>query len=325
MNDNERSETAMKTLLKKIYRETVEKGINQTRIFLYKEQRKSYGSENPDKTFYVIRRMDSYIGCGLFSHVITTVGGIKHAIDNNMIPVIDMMNYPNLYISKDQLHKVNPWEYWFEQPMGYSVSDIQHSKNVVLGDGKIIEARPDAKQPKEIFTRWKEYMDQYVRLKPDVKKKMEREWNQMFEKSDRVLGVLCRGTDYTSTKPKNHPIQPSVQMVIDKIDTMVAGGYSKIFLATEDVRIFNELKKKYGNMLSVNRKEFVDYVDGKGIGVFHIERENDNYYKGLEYLTSIYFLSKCNGLLMGHCGGATGALLFNDKYDELFIWNLGRY
>ena len=53
--------------------------------------------------------MDSYIGCGLFSHVITTVGGIKHAIDNNMIPVIDMMNYPNLYISKDQLHKVNPF------------------------------------------------------------------------------------------------------------------------------------------------------------------------------------------------------------------------
>lgn len=67
-------------------------------------------------------------------------------------------------------------------------------------------------------------MDQYVRLKPDVKKKMEREWNQMFEKSDRVLGVLCRENDYTSTKPKNYPIQPSVQMVIDKIDTMVAGG-----------------------------------------------------------------------------------------------------
>lgn len=44
MNDNERSETAMKTLLKKIYRGTVEKGINQARTFFYKEQRKSYGS-----------------------------------------------------------------------------------------------------------------------------------------------------------------------------------------------------------------------------------------------------------------------------------------
>ena len=92
------------------------------------------------------------------------------------------------------------------------------------------------------------------------------------------------------------------------------------------MRIFDELKKRYGDMLCVNEKKFVNYVDGKGIGVFHhIERESDSYHKGLEYLTSIYFLSKCNGLLMGHCGGATGALLFNDKYDELFIWDLGRY
>ena len=36
MNDNERSETAMKTLLKKIYRETVEKGIVFCKHFFLK-------------------------------------------------------------------------------------------------------------------------------------------------------------------------------------------------------------------------------------------------------------------------------------------------
>ena len=132
----------IKQLIKIIYSGTVDKFVNLIRTSYYKEKRKSYGTENEDKTFYVIRRMDSYIGCGLFSHVITTVGRIKYALDHNMIPVVDMMNYPNLYISKKELHKINPWEYYFEQPEGYTMEDVQHSKNVVLGDGSIIEERP---------------------------------------------------------------------------------------------------------------------------------------------------------------------------------------
>lgn len=314
-----------KEALKRIYRATIDKCVTRVRTAYYSEKKKSYGTENADKVFYVIRRMDSYIGCGLFSHIITTVGSIKYAIDNNMVPVVDMMNYPNLYISKDELHQVNPWEYYFEQPMGYTVKDIQHSKNIVLANGEIIAQRPDASQSQKDFSVWREYMEQYVRLKPDIKNKMDEEWKKMFAETDRVLGVLCRGTDYTSTKPKNHPIQPSIDMVADKIDSMLVGGYNKIFLATEDLKIYDALKKKYGNMLYINKKMFVNYVEGKGIGVFHNKRDNDNFLKGYEYLTSIYFLSKCDALLMGHCGGATGALLFNDKYEELFIWNLGKY
>lgn len=316
----------IKQLIKIIYSGTVDKFVNLIRTSYYKEKRKSYGTENEDKTFYVIRRMDSYIGCGLFSHVITTVGRIKYALDHNMIPVVDMMNYPNLYISKKELHKINPWEYYFEQPEGYTMEDVQHSKNVVLGDGSIIEERPDAMQTKEEFNAWKEYMDTYVKLKPEIKKEMDHTWECMFEEKDKVLGVLCRGTDYTSNKPKNHPIQPSIDMVVDKIDSFIRDkNYNKIFLATEDKRIYESLKNIYGKRLLTNEKEFVDYIDGKGIGVFHINRANDNYMKGLEYLTSIYFLSKCNGLIMGQCGGATGAMLFNNVYEDLFLWNLGRY
>ena len=58
----------------------------------------------------------------------------------------------------------------------------------------------------------------------DIKNKMDEEWKKMFVETDRVLGVLCRGTDYTSRKPKNHPIQPSIDMVVDKIDSMLVGG-----------------------------------------------------------------------------------------------------
>lgn len=309
----------------KIFYHSLQGKKEKIRTLYYRETNKSYGNENADKTFYVIRRQDSYIGCGLFSHVITTTAGIKYALDNGYIPIVDMKNYPNLYISRSELHRVNAWEYYFEQPCGYSLDDIRKSQHIILSDGGIMKNRPDAMQAPEEFKIWKQIAENYVRIRPEIKEAMDNEWSILVEPGERVLGVLCRGTDYTSKRPKNHPVQPSLSMVNDKIKNFRGGGYSKIFLATEDKRIFNEMKMRYKDRLITNKKCWVDYIDGKGIGAFNVNRENNNFLKGLEYLTTIYMLSKCQGLIAGQCGGTTGALLFNDSYDMRFIWDLGRY
>jgi hypothetical protein len=63
----------------------------------------------------------------------------------------------------------------------------------------------------------------------------------------------------------------------------------------------------------------------RGIGSFSIDRKNDNYHKGLEYLTTIYMLSKCNALIAGQCGGTTGAVLLSKNHEFSYLWDLGYY
>ncbi len=81
------------------------------------EKHTSYGSENPDKTYYVIRSASSVVG--LYSYVLTFSGRIKEAISRNMVPIIDMQSIANPYLEETQVGKVNAWELYFDQPGGY--------------------------------------------------------------------------------------------------------------------------------------------------------------------------------------------------------------
>jgi hypothetical protein len=249
------------SIIKYFYRLMVRKPKELIRSYYYREKRERYGEENADQTFYIIRRQDSYIGSGLFSHVITTVAHIKYAVEKGYVPVVDMMNYPNLYISKNELHKVNPWDYYFEQPGGYKVEDIKSSKNIILSNGGIPTHRPNAILPKEELSVWKEYTNKYIKLIPEVENKINKEWSYYVKPNMRVLGVLCRGTDYIARKPKGHPKQPDINMVIHKVKEIFsdekAYGFSKIFLATEDKMIYDKFKDIFGDAIYTNKKHFV--------------------------------------------------------------------
>ena len=48
----------------------------------------------------------------------------------------------------------------------------------------------------------------------------------------------------------------------------------------------------------------------------NFERENDSYYKGLEYFSSIVILSRCQALIGGNTGGSCAAMFMNNmKYE----------
>ena len=96
--------------------------------YKWRERRISYGKENKDKKFYVVRRANAKVG--LFSLVLTNLGYIKYALEQGLIPVVDMSNYDNFYSGADE-NISNMWQYYFEQPCGYSLRDINKSKNVV--------------------------------------------------------------------------------------------------------------------------------------------------------------------------------------------------
>ena len=49
---------------------------------------------------------------GLCSYIQTIVAHIDKAVSNNWIPVVDMKNYYNSYLTNDEVGYVNSWEYY---------------------------------------------------------------------------------------------------------------------------------------------------------------------------------------------------------------------
>jgi len=82
----------------------------------YIEKRESYGEEFPDKTFYVIRRLNNW---GLMSILVMYTQYFQYAVKRNYIPVVDMCNVHNMYLNDEEIGKINAWDYFFEQPGGY--------------------------------------------------------------------------------------------------------------------------------------------------------------------------------------------------------------
>ena len=82
----------------------------------YGEERKCYGKDNPDKTFYVVNSTSTKLG--LYAYVLTFSGRINEALKKGYIPVIDLQNRKNTYLEDSEVGKVNAWEFYFEQPGG---------------------------------------------------------------------------------------------------------------------------------------------------------------------------------------------------------------
>lgn len=292
------------------------------------QRRVHYGKENPDKTFYVIRRATGKVG--LFSYVMTNLGHIKYAVENGYIPVVDMQNNANTYLEECEIGRKNAWEFYFKQPCGYTLSDISHSKNVILGngiiDGSISFPRSPIAYDDKALGSWKQIADNYLSVADEIEKDTEAERKRLFG-NDRVLGVLARGTDYVHSRPYKHPVQPEVQEIIVKCkEVMEQYQCKKIYLVTEDKDVFNEFTKAFGKKIVSLDVERYSAVQGENINdVMRRNEEKSAYQRGREYLQSVLLLSKCNCLVAGNAGGSQAALLFSEGYEYKYVFNLGVY
>lgn len=316
-----------------VYRNTLLKAYRtyreHKRIEHWKEHMEHWGRQNPDKTFFIVRRTDTY--SGLLSLLMTHLMRIDEAIKRGCIPVVDMQNNFNVYLPEDKIGKENAWEYYFEQPMNYGLKDIRKSKNILLGSGDVPEAFPynDVKfasgETGELRY-WQELAQKYIRLNQTTSKYIQELENKMFEPGDRILGVKCRGTDYLRAKPEGHPRQPSVEQIIQKTEeVMQEMNCNKIFLATEDATMYDAFVEYFKDAVVTNKKEYVEYEKGPIGKVVYTEDTKEKYMEGLEYLSQIIILSRCNCFIAGLTSGTIGAMLFTKGYEYSYIFDLGLY
>ena len=106
---------------------------------------------------------------------------------------------------------------------------------------------------------------------------------------------------------------------------MEAWHCNKLFLATEDKTIVATFKDVFGDLCITFNREYVDYKPGQSISLVRIDRPNDHFIQGKDYLTQIVLLSTCNSFVAARCSGSVGVMLMADKFEHTYFFNLGRY
>lgn len=288
------------------------------------EEKKYFGELYPDKTFYVIRVRE--ITSSLGPLVMWVCRQLKICEENGYIPVIDFSFFPNVFLEKNEVGGVNPWEYYFEQPTMYSTKAVYHSSNVILGNADCQYDFDACIDNKDIIEENCRIYEKYIHINKRIEKKAESMYANMIDPEWRVLGCVYRGTDYRNRKVVSEHRQPTMADEIKKArELMDEWSCDHIFLATEDAGAVEEFVKNFGNKLIYVKKQRYP-SDVVYTQKYRFDREQDLYYKGEEYLLEIYFLSRCNCLLSSKVG-ILGALLpmNNQKYEHMYIFNLGIY
>jgi hypothetical protein len=284
----------------------------------------SYGPEHENETFYVIRfRCTTCALCGMVFSV--ALSGVQYALAMNAIPVVDFQSFPNFYLRPKEAGTRNVWEDYFLQPAGYSLSDIANSQNVILSSAveRHIPFRSEiffgSSQESEAYrATWKAFFQRYARMNPETLAFIEERKRILgIRPTDRFVGVHCRGTDYTSVRPFGHPIQPSVEEMIEKVkETMREYRCEGVLLATEDAQIERTFQNEFGDRLTVAFPAWDRYRDQTDYSREDMTKKQ----AGLEYLCALSLVAQCACIVHSACGGAylIHCMAEHPEYEHLF-------
>lgn len=318
------------------------------------------GKNNPDRTFYVIRsRIDTWGLIACYNHVL---GHIKLALEQGYIPVVDMRNYPNTYLDPEKLHQENSWEYYFHQPTDYTLEEAYRSRHVILMDGmppkeahprgqgklyldyfnqragispvveeeSIFQKEGGRKKERDIEEEVRNntgIIREHMQIRREVREHIEEQYGKLFPEGEKVLGVLCRGTDISLRRPSGHSVMPRAEEMARRAgELMEQWGCTRIFLTTEETAAVEQFREAFGDRVFFTECARYGDTGDKLLADIRFDRKDDRYLRGLEYLTNIVLLSKCDCLLGVYVGGTVGALEMNGgAYEHVEIMDLGVY
>lgn len=273
------------------------------------------------KEFCLIIRNDSRAGFASFMG--TNLKSICKCLSQNKIPVIGM-EYGQTSFDKER----NQWSKFFEQPFGISVTDIPPDSicSVIDDTDYLMEG---LWENKSLQAFWHNIFEKYMLYTEDTKKYLEQEYNNFFKGIDinKVVGVLCRGTDYKENKPYGHWIQPEPKDLIPRIKrAMSYYSCEYIFLATEDKKIYQEFLDEFGKeKLIVTKTKMLENVEKQSIIDVQVEEKIDMFQNNLDYLSAMYQLSKLKYFFAGITSGSLVVCMMSGGFEYLYMHNEGRY
>ncbi|MCM1235850.1 MAG: hypothetical protein NC489_37640 [Ruminococcus flavefaciens] len=261
----------------------------------------SWGEENQDKIFYVIRLLPLHSIVQMARAAITLS---DYARKKGYIPVVDGLTHTTTLHEEDEVGKVNIWEKFFEQPDAYNMKDIRHSKNVILSCRPYVSC--DSRQ---------EYKK--IVMKPELKEILDRFAGGLKEYK-KILGVHYRGTDYNNGRIRLHSIQPTVEQMISVVkekmyewNLMDGEDFDGIFLCTESKDAVPMFYDAFGDMLIVQDLERWP-SDIQYAAIYAAENFKSKYDWAAGYWVDILALSQCDSLISCLCVGQREAEKYNN-------------
>lgn len=309
--------------------------FNGNRHFL--EKKKNYGNKNANKTFYIIRRTPP--GAGLFSNFLVVLMHLYYAEQYGYEPIIDWKYYSNFYKEKNIINNtVNSWEYYFNQPIETPLEEVYKSKNVILSSANvnsIIESEfliKDLNQPDflEDDNQIKKFNDisKKIGLVEPIKEETDKILDDLFKSKNNILGIVLRGTDYLNNNlSRGHPTPFNAENSLEIVEYYLnKWKMENVYLSTEVIEYVELYKNHFKDkLILLERYRYQNNQNKKFINQYTRDRKNDKYLTGLEYLTEVYGLARCDSIIGTSCGSLHSAVIINNnKYLNKKIYNLGR-
>jgi len=279
---------------------------------------------------------------GIFCDLRVFIKWIWFCEKMNYTPVVDMCHMPNLYLEDDLIGAENSYEYYYHQPTSLTLEEALKAKKVIpvnWSRASIHFNRYQRKKAKmmvesdslledDMQHEFKRIFNQYFHLKDEAAEFVDKQWNALVQPGERVLGLLCRGTDYLNNRPKGHHVQPTMEQIVAKVNEVVTDyAIDKIFAATEDAAILAQLRSQFGDKLVYIDCPRVDITkSSEAVATAFRNQKVDRKMNGMYYLASIYCLARCNCLVAGVTMAAPFIKILPEKpFEYEFFWDLGLY
>ena len=269
----------------------------------------SYGEKHPDKNIFFIE-VNGAMGA-MYRYMLYALWEAERLGFTPVIKFHDSCIYREAHLIDGT---DNAFEYYFSQPTDVSLSDVYESSRVFfleLPHFSRIEhdlgnLNPDAPAGYVVNEEYLKTLAGVARKHLHLNEKTKRFFENSFwkllpqgESEKKVLGVHVRGTDF-ALQWEGHPNMVTVEDFFSAIDGVLdkEGGFTHIFLATDDNTRLEAFKERYGERLLY----YEDVHRGEGVRLAildALDRENTHYLDGLEALRDMYTLAACDGLIAG--------------------------
>lgn len=266
-------------------------------------------SSNPAKTsvshakksFIVWRESRKSTGVGFFSIITSVLAQFDLAEKKDLIPVVDFETHFSTYQEREPIHGTrNMWEYYFEQPAGRSLRDVEEGaekSDGTLPRGYAYDLSSDP--------RYGELWEKYIRLNSPTRSFIENSIAEL-QISTGTLGVHFRGGDMRTAR--GHKFPPTQRQMNSAIQSVLESSeVDTILLVTDSERYARSFKNRWGHRLTTSPSFRLRYRNPYKMSDY--PRELHRYNLGLEALRDALALSQCGALVCGRSNLSEAALM----------------
>lgn len=244
----------------------------------FKRNKNKYGDKS-----YIIRRSP---GAGLFSNFIYVLNHLKIADNLKMKPFVDMKNFTTIYNEKKRINNTfNAWNYYFKNKLNRK--NKKNNKRIFI----LTKNNFYKNFTHNVYSdNFRNLFDKYFIIDPIITK----EANIYAKKNldNNTLGLHYRGTSYKISA--NHPYPATKTQLYQELKRLIKKyKIKKIFLCTEDLSMFEFIKKKFYKKI-IFTNSYRSYWDN-AFRIYH--RKFHRYLLGKEILIDSIILSKCKYFL----------------------------